>query len=368
VKNEPTRVKKEPTQPSQEIPPGIDNVAEPIFLPSASQLGAVENSEAKETEASANANERHAAPMSPSDVKETEASANANERHAAPMSPSDAKETEASANANERHAAPMSPSDAKETEASANANERHAAPVNAKDDASLGTSVNAEAATLLPEASDLVPELEPTHSKRKPPITGMRFLWICLKHPFWCLESLSGRNPDDPEDVDQARIDQLNADHSQALRVVQTSKAELQRLEKEASLDLGIEGQFVALKGHCFSLKQQQYTYKLCGFEHFKQDSVNLGSWGHLENATDNAAMIFVNGASCHQGPQRSTKVLLKCGTENKLVHVHEPERCVYEALFETPAICDVAHAERLQQIVAKEEEELAKGAAHLDL
>jgi len=90
VKNEPTRVKKEPTQPSQEIPPGIDNVAEPIFLPSASQLGAVENSEAKETEASANANERHAA------------------------------------------------------------------PVNAKDDASLGTSVNAEAATLLPEASDLV--------------------------------------------------------------------------------------------------------------------------------------------------------------------------------------------------------------------
>ena len=41
--------------------------------------------------------------------------------------------------------------------------------------------------------------------------------------------------------------------------------------------DYGSEGEFMILKGQCFELRQQQYTYKLCPFDSFKQDHTKLG-------------------------------------------------------------------------------------------
>ena len=37
----------------------------------------------------------------------------------------------------------------------------------------------------------------------------------------------------------------------------------------------------------------------------------------------------------------RSTKVNIRCGAENKLVSAAEPNRCEYEFMFETPAVCE---------------------------
>ena len=37
----------------------------------------------------------------------------------------------------------------------------------------------------------------------------------------------------------------------------------------------------------------------------------------------------------------RSTKVNIRCGAENKLVSASEPNRCEYEFMFETPAVCE---------------------------
>ena len=37
----------------------------------------------------------------------------------------------------------------------------------------------------------------------------------------------------------------------------------------------------------------------------------------------------------------RSTKVNIRCGSENKLVSAAEPNRCEYEFMFETPAVCE---------------------------
>ena len=92
--------------------------------------------------------------------------------------------------------------------------------------------------------------------------------------------------------------------------------------------------------------------------------------------------MMYNDGASCYQGPHRSARVQpsaarphmlmwccwqvhLRCGSENKLVHAHEPERCVYEGTFETPAVCSESHAEALKSEV---EQEVRFGTSHCDI
>ena len=53
-----------------------------------------------------------------------------------------------------------------------------------------------------------------------------------------------------------------------------------------------------------------------------------------------NNLIFYFIGVQCWNGPQRSTKVNLRCGAENKLVSAAEPNRCEYEFMFETPAAC----------------------------
>ena len=134
---------------------------------------------------------------------------------------------------------------------------------------------------------------------------------------------------------------------------------EIQQLEAEAQMDYGPEREFESLKGQCFELKQQQYLYKICPFENVHQDNSHLGSWARWEGSGNNV-MKFENGAGCWQGPSRSTTVHVRCGKVNALVHIHETERCVYEATFETPAICNAQHAADIRKAVAQEESEAA--------
>ena len=49
----------------------------------------------------------------------------------------------------------------------------------------------------------------------------------------------------------------------------------------------------------------------------------------------------FTGGQACYQGPKRRTVVHLKCGPEDVLEHVVEPETCMYEMIMRTPVACN---------------------------
>jgi len=50
--------------------------------------------------------------------------------------------------------------------------------------------------------------------------------------------------------------------------------------------------------------------------------------------------MLYDKGEVCWNGPPRSTRVKLTCGTEEKIEYVSEPGKCEYEISLITPSAC----------------------------
>jgi len=309
-----------------------------------------------------NANERHALPA-----------ANANERHALPA-----------ANANERHALPAANLDETSGEQGADdeqGDDDDGSEVAEDGDSGVGAGAKGsdgaetaqekadqEEARRLPPANDMVPDEPGTHEeepKEKLPLRGWSFAKTCFWHPRWCIESLSGMDPDDPDGVDLARTKQLDADHREAQQKASRIRKEVTDLEEEDVIDFGPDGALIVLKGQCFSHTQQEYTYEFCPFDKFKQGHTSLGQWSEWAPDSNHSTMQYTQGATCHAGPQRTALVHLRCGVAEALIHVHEPERCAYEATFETPAVCDEHHSKRLRQSVRDQIAQLKKSNPH---
>ncbi|ENN75729.1 hypothetical protein HUJ04_006358 [Dendroctonus ponderosae] len=136
--------------------------------------------------------------------------------------------------------------------------------------------------------------------------------------------------------------------YSESEKDVRTITDEITRLEDSLKKDFGVEEEFASLEGQCFDYQDHEYIYKLCPFEKTlqipKSNSMetNLGRWSRWDGAESNlySKMLYENGQNCWNGPNRSTKVSLFCGTENKITSVAEPNRCEYAFEFETPAAC----------------------------
>ena len=90
-----------------------------------------------------------------------------------------------------------------------------------------------------------------------------------------------------------------------------------------------------------------RYTYELCVFDKVDQRPKNGGGTTNLGRFSQNEEwkikrheMSYTNGLRCWGGPDRSTKVTLFCGGENKIADPAEPNKCEYTLKFFTPAAC----------------------------
>ncbi|KAB0801910.1 hypothetical protein PPYR_04096 [Photinus pyralis] len=124
-------------------------------------------------------------------------------------------------------------------------------------------------------------------------------------------------------------------------------KSEINDVEQYLKTDFGVDDEFAILESECFEYTDHEYIYKLCPFNKVIQQpkssslETHLGKWGEwigVENKY--SVMHFTGGQSCWNGPERSTKVRVVCGSENKVTAVTEPNKCEYQFDFTTPAAC----------------------------
>ncbi|XP_075678928.1 glucosidase 2 subunit beta isoform X2 [Dermatophagoides pteronyssinus] len=146
--------------------------------------------------------------------------------------------------------------------------------------------------------------------------------------------------------VDDAK--KARDEYNQAEAQYQDIQTKIRELEVVLETDFGPNGEYMALKGSCFELDENEYVYKLCPFDSASQRSktggteTNLGRWGKWIGSEQNHYERFImeGGTQCWNGPARSVIVHISCGDDNQLIRASEPNRCEYSFEFKSPAAC----------------------------
>ncbi|XP_046337021.1 glucosidase 2 subunit beta-like isoform X1 [Haliotis rufescens] len=136
--------------------------------------------------------------------------------------------------------------------------------------------------------------------------------------------------------------------YDEADKKVKDVESQISNAKKYLDKDFGPENEYAFLYNKCFEYTEREYTYKLCPFDKASQrpksggSETNLGLWGHWDGTSNDkySAQKYEKGQNCWNGPDRSVKILLQCGTDNQLLSAAEPSRCEYQFEFATPARC----------------------------
>lgn len=141
---------------------------------------------------------------------------------------------------------------------------------------------------------------------------------------------------------------EAKAQFESAEQALQNILHEINQIKEKSEVNYGPEDEYAPLDGQCYSYTDREYVYRLCPFNQVTQASksggaeTRLGTWSKWSTADQGPVMIFENGQSCWNGPQRSTKVFVSCGRAHEVTSVNEPNKCEYEMHFETPAACKI--------------------------
>ncbi|KAF5295965.1 hypothetical protein FQA39_LY12737 [Lamprigera yunnana] len=142
--------------------------------------------------------------------------------------------------------------------------------------------------------------------------------------------------------------EEARKEYNSAKDAVNDIQTEIKNIERYMEIDFGTDDEFAILEGSIFEFTDHEYIYKLHPFNKVVQQpkssslETHLGSWSTWIGTEENkySIMHFTNGHSCWNGPQRSAKVRVVCGSENKLTSASEPSKCEYHFDFSTPAAC----------------------------
>jgi len=172
-------------------------------------------------------------------------------------------------------------------------------------------------------------------------------------------EPVSDKKYDDATQLLVDAADEARKEFDSVDRKHRDLERDIKHLEGVISKDYGPEEEFASLSGQCFEYTDQEYTYKMCAFDYCSQrpnsqggGETRLGNWEKWEDELY-TAQLYEHGVQCWNGPQRSTRVIMRCGLRNALVASTEPNRCEYQFIFETPALCkeiDLADNDSLEQ------------------
>lgn len=120
-------------------------------------------------------------------------------------------------------------------------------------------------------------------------------------------------------------------------------------LSKNEKKKYGPEGVFYLLHQSCFEYSSNDYKYTICPFDSVKQSKVysqsatilgRSGLWTQLKQGDYLLSMGQGDASLCPDGQPRETKLHFLCGLEDRVISVHEDQKCQYFVKISTPAAC----------------------------
>mmetsp|Transcript_39665 Transcript_39665/g.112495 ORF Transcript_39665/g.112495 Transcript_39665/m.112495 type:complete len:518 (-) Transcript_39665:249-1802(-) len=166
------------------------------------------------------------------------------------------------------------------------------------------------------------------------------------------------RGGDEGSGVDKSEGHKIRSDFRREDNALRDLENERSSLTQKLGANYGPSGVWAPLDGKCISAVVDKYTYEVCIFGEAKQkeghSSTSLGKW---QGGLEAGELVYEGGQSCWQGPKRSMRVRLECGSTESLANVEEPSRCEYQAVLHTPAACSQQDLEasqaKLQELTA---------------
>ncbi|GAA5895979.1 hypothetical protein JCM6882_005578 [Rhodosporidiobolus microsporus] len=154
------------------------------------------------------------------------------------------------------------------------------------------------------------------------------------------------------ESADRPELTRAKAAHSTLVDQIRDEERKLGDAKKGLEQDWGRDWEWKKLEGTCVEQNAGEYTYSVCFFGEAQQKSNSNGmrtSLGRFKGWSSEAEQgseeyyhkqLYADGQRCWNGPLRSAKVDLVCGTSNALLLVVEPEKCEYLFKVSSPAVC----------------------------
>ncbi|KAK4881608.1 hypothetical protein RN001_004927 [Aquatica leii] len=193
-------------------------------------------------------------------------------------------------------------------------------------------------------------EVEDLNEKEHPDIDGEDEEEEEEEEPQEEVKPVSANSSPKYDEETQKVVDAANdarKEYYSAKDTVNNIKSEIKDIERYLEIDFGSDDEYAILEGSSFEYTDHEYIYKLYPFNKIIQQpkssslETHLGTWSDWIGTQDKySIMHYTNGHSCWNGPQRSTKVYVTCGSENKVTSVSEPSKCEYQFDFTTPAAC----------------------------
>jgi len=150
--------------------------------------------------------------------------------------------------------------------------------------------------------------------------------------------------PKESKKIESSLLNAKNDEIRKIEREISDIESNKRKAEEFLSLNFGENNVYASLSGQCFSTKVDKYDYEVCFYKNSAQKeggrSTSLGNFKTIEHDREHTFVTFSGGQSCWKGPQRSMKVKMICGKENKMLAATEPSMCSYAADFTTPVAC----------------------------
>jgi protein kinase C substrate 80K-H len=144
-------------------------------------------------------------------------------------------------------------------------------------------------------------------------------------------------------------------------------------LNRQSTYDFGPDDAWLPLAGECAETLGGHFTYRVCLFDAAHQvdgsgAETSLGKWQGIEvgDAHQGAEAVFSGGDWCQNGPARSLRAKLVCGSDFEVSGASEPATCVYSATVTLPQACTAAGLEQLEEAVRELDAEQARLAEEI--